>query len=109
MEIFVEGVRITLTAEQVALVEKEQRRRQRCGNSFAKMLKHFGFKRVKSLPNCWEHISRGWFAEILDRGNYSDVWMVGKELKCSGFPGGYCYGEPEDVEAELLSALEKLN
>ena len=38
------------------------------------------------------------------KGNWSEVWMVGEGLKCGGFPGGYCYGEPEDVEAELLSS-----
>jgi len=115
MEIFVQGVRIKLTDEQIAQIDKEERKRKRCRSGFGKMLKHFGFKKADTSDwlqkdtLAFEHVYYNWYAEIQNHGNWDSVWMVGPGLKDSGFPGGYMYDEPEKIETEIISALEKLN
>jgi hypothetical protein len=112
--IVVEGVRIELTEAQNDKVEKEIRRRERCRNSFEKMLKHFGFKKIDTSdwerPNipAFQHSYYNWYAEIIDHGRWNEVWMAGHGLRHSGFPGGWMYGEPEDIEKELSKALQEL-
>ena len=112
MQAIVKGVKIELTPAQIKQVEKQLNARKRCRTSFEKMLKHFGFKKVVDAGagnNCWQHKSYNWFADVIDRVNYTDVWMTGTELKqCNGFPGGFCYGKPEEIEEELCRAIEKI-
>lgn len=107
--VFVEGTRITLTPEQEAQVNKELRRRKKNRSSFEKMLKYLGFKPAgEGLRNCWQHEKENWWAEVHDQGHYHTVWLVGPGLKCGGFPGGWSYGEPEEIEMEVLKALKKI-
>lgn len=107
MKIIIEGVEITLNASQVWEINKERKKRERCRNSFVRMLKHFGFKKYPECPNCYEHPIYEWWAEIHNYGNYDSVWMVGKGLRDGGFSGGYTYDEPELIEREILKALNQ--
>ncbi len=109
MKIYVEGVQITLTPGQIAIIDADKRKRAKCHNSFAKMLRHFGFKQHKELPNCYEQQQHGWWAEIVDHDNWSTVWITGTDLKNSSFPGGWNYGEPIEIEQELTRALDAKN
>lgn len=110
MKIFIEGISIELTKEQVDFIEKEKRKRTRELTTFSKVLKHFGFTKVKDHENCWEHNDYEWWAEIYhNSGRYYTLFMVGHPLKCGGFPGGWVYDEPKQVEEEILIALEKIN
>ena len=109
MEIFVKGVKIKLTKEQIDLIEQNDAKIEKCRNSFVKMLKHFHFEQWKDDKDYFSNPTTGWVAEILDRGNYKEVWMIGDGLKTSSFPGGWIYSSPEQIEMEILRALEKLN
>lgn len=111
MTVFIKGVRIKLNDKQIAEVDKELKSRERCRISFVKMLRKFGFRNEdKAFPNSFGNKTFDWYAEIIDRGNYSDVWMVGKELKSSGgFPGGWIYSEPKEIEDEIVRALDLKN
>jgi hypothetical protein len=114
MEVYVKGVKVKLTEDQLAGVEKELRRRARYRNSFSKILKYFGFTKVDTSDWCnkkalaFEHETMGWFAEVIDNGACSDLWMVGNGLPSSGFPGGHVYGHPSEVEDAICNALDKL-
>ena len=114
MYTFVQGIRIELTPDQIKVIEKEKRRRERCRDSFVKTLKRFGFKKIDTSdwvnPNqdCYEHPHYEWFAEIYDRGGWNDVFMAGQGLKDGGFPGGWVYGDPEQIEKELARAIDEL-
>lgn len=113
MDVIIKGVRITLTQQQVAKIEIAKNQRQRCRNSFVRMLKHFGFKKIDTAgwenPKalCFENETCEWFAEIQNYGNWDEVFMAGKGLKNVGFPGGYMYGTPQEIEEELLKAIKE--
>ena len=110
MEIFVENVRIKLTKEQLSLIEKARNERIKCINSFAKMLKNFGFKPSKGNKNCFEHEENNWWAEIQEYGYYKCVWMVGEGLQSAkSIPGGWQYGSPKEIEKELIKYYESKN
>ena len=65
---------------------------------------------ARILPGSFEHKVMPWYAEIIDRGNYSDVWMVGDGLKSStGFPGGWVYESPIEIETEVIKSLSTPN
>lgn len=103
MKVYTQGISVTLTEQQEKEVQRVLRQRERCGNSFRRMLKHFGFKELSDQPNCFIHKTHNWYAEILDRVTWSDVWMTGAGLKDSGgFPGGYIYGTAREIEEEIL-------
>lgn len=106
MNIIVEGCTIRLTPAQIAIIDKEKKRREKCRGSFKRMLTKLGFRPCKDLPGSFQHKDRSWYAEIIDRGNYSDCWMVGEGLKdLTGFPGGWVYETPMDIEKELIKAI----
>lgn len=105
MTIVVEGVRIELTTEQISLILKERKRRERCRGSFKRMLSNLGFKPCKDLPGSFEHKVMPWYAEIVNHEGYSNVWMVGGDLKSAGFPGGWIYHSPTEIETEVLKVL----
>lgn len=106
--VMIENVRITLTIEQIALIEKERRKRKSCRSNFKRMLKHFGFNKIKGSPNCFDHSSTNWYAEIMDFGNHEEVFIWGKDLEHdSAPPGGHMYGSPEEIEKEILRVTEK--
>lgn len=115
MRIIVQGVSIELTVEQIAAIDKEKRKREKCRKSFEKILFHFGFKKINTTgwqnPKqfCYEQKEYGWFAEIQNFGIYSEVFMIGKGLQNNHPPpGGHMYGEPEDIEKEIVKALDNL-
>lgn len=106
MKIVVEGCIVELTPAQIAKIERERKVREKCRSSFGRMLIKLGFKPCKDLPGSFQHKDRSWYAEIIDRGNYSDCWMVGNGLKSvSGFPGGYVYESPREIEMEVIKAI----
>lgn len=106
MKVVVDGCIIELTPAQIAVIEKERKHREKCRSSFGRMLTKLGFKACKDLPGSFQPKDRPWYAEIIDRGHYSDCWMVGDGLKSvSGFPGGYVYESPVDVEKEIIKAI----
>ncbi|HEY4288245.1 MAG TPA: hypothetical protein VGN00_14170 [Puia sp.] len=107
MKVIIEGVCISLTPSQINAITKERKRREKCRSSFEKMLVHFGFTGVPDLPNSFEHKACDWYAEITDRGGWSDVWMVGHGLRQGRFPGGWIYDDPEEIEKEIIRALEQ--
>lgn len=63
---------------------------------------------MKDVPGSWGHSSMEWYADIREERNWTDVWMVGKGLKDGGFPGGWNYSDPEEIETELLRALKTI-
>jgi len=79
--------------------------------TFTSVLKYCGFKKMDTKgwlnPSsvCYENKEKGWFADILDRGAYKEVWMVGNGLKSGSFPGGWIYGNPNNIFEELQSKL----
>jgi hypothetical protein len=106
MKIIVEGVSIELTPAQIATIEKERKRREKCRGSFKRMLAKLGFRQSHDVPGSFSHKTNDWYAEIIDRRHYSDVWMVGDGLKNStGFPGGWVYESPMELEKEVVKAL----
>jgi hypothetical protein len=105
----IRGVRIELTPEQIKKIKQAENKLKRCRSSFEKMLRHLGFKQISDLPpGHFEHKQQDWYAEIYNRGCYNDVWMVGNGLKSSGFPGGWNYSSPQEIEEEILKALDNL-
>lgn len=109
MKVVVEGCTIELTTGQVAIIDKERKLREKCRGSFKRMLRKLGFMQSHDdVPGSFSHKTKQWYAEIIDRGHYSDVWMIGDGLKSvSGFPGGYVYESPMDLEKEVIKALSK--
>jgi hypothetical protein len=114
MDVFVEGIRISLTESQISIVEAEKRKREKCLNSFINILIHFGFKETigKGTPSSvrwFENKRYNWYAELtIHNENWQSVWMVGKGLKqMSLFPGGWIYESPKEIENEILSFFAK--
>ena len=105
MEVFVKGIKVTLTDEQTAFVKKELARIRKTKSGFRKVLESYGFKNTKEG---FIHPEQNWYADIQYAGKFSQVWMVGDGLRCNGFPGGSSYSEPEEIASELDNALEKL-
>lgn len=77
--------------------------------TFQSVLKEFGFKKRNVLhddghkSSYWYIQKKNWYAEIHVCTCYTEVWLVGKGLKESnGYPGGYFYGEPEQLRDELI-------
>ena len=104
MKVQVEGVWIQLTDEQIKIIEQARKKLETEANTFAKVLKHFGFKKINE-PGCYSHPEYDWFAEIINRDHWPYVWMAGKGVKNSAmFPGGNCYYEPEQLKEELIRA-----
>ena len=82
--------------------------------NFSLTLKKFGFKKLPNEnaygepQNCYAHDKNSWFADIIDFGNFAEVWMVGKGLKDGGgMPGGWNYGSIKEIEDTLNKALNK--
>lgn len=70
-------------------------------SQFVKVLKRYGFNKLLG-HDAYNNDSKGWFAEIIYRGNYCDVWMTGMGLKSiTGYPGGWIYSSAEELEKEL--------
>lgn len=105
MEVFVKGVKVTLTEEQTDFIKKELARIKKTKSGFRKVLENYGFKKTK---DGFIHHERNWYAEIQDYGNFSQVWMVGTGLRCDEFHRfGSCYSEPEEIAAELDNVIQK--
>lgn len=103
MKVKIEGVMITLTDNQILEIQRYRKRMERSARSFEKVLKFFKFKQDKEFTNTFSR--EGLYAEIIDRGNYHDVWMVGEGVKESHlFPGGWIYSEPHQLSEELHKA-----
>lgn len=47
MDVFVEGIRISLNKSQISIIEAARRKRERDINSFRNILLHFGFKEIQ--------------------------------------------------------------
>lgn len=127
MFVIVEGVAIKLLPQQLALIYKAREKAKKKENrlfrirhkehiaerkAFMDVLKKYGFKKINTkdwadkTAVAYIHEGNDWYAELLHRGGYSDVWMVGKGLKqASGFPGGWLYEEPAQIEAVIIKAL----
>lgn len=105
MKVFVEGVEIELTKEQLAKVEKRRKQIESDFRSFKSVLRHFGFKQLKDQKDCFANDK--WYAEIVNHGNWHSVWMTGQGLKNSHlFPGGWTYFEPNEIRDELYNAAK---
>lgn len=114
MDVFVEGIRISLTESQISIIEEARRKRERDINSFRKILIHFGFKEIQEEgtplnERLFENSKFNWYAELtIHNENWQSVWMTGKGLKKTHlFPGGWTYESPKEIENELLSVLAK--
>lgn len=107
----VHGVWIDLTEAQIKKVTTEIKKREKCRGDFKKMLLKLGFVTCEIAgKNCFEHKYYGWFAEIIEyNSRWFECWIVGTGLRDGGFPGGWSYGEPEEVEKVLTEAMDKLN
>ena len=75
-------------------------------SGFRKVLLKFGFKNLDGYKLSYSNEKNGWFADIIDFGNFAEVWLVGTGLKDGGFPGGWNYADPKDIEKALNSALK---
>lgn len=111
MNIIIEGVNIELTFEQISKIEAARKERALSKKSFVSILKHFGFKKLDTSNwtdktiIAFEHAQNNWYAEITN----NNVWMVGKGLKDSGFPGGSYYFTINEVETALLQVLDNIS
>lgn len=131
MFVIVEGVAIKLLPQQLALIYKVREKARKKENRLSRIrdkehmaerkqlidvLKKYGFKKIstkdfkdKTTVVAFMHEANDWYAELLHRGGYSDVWMVGKGLKqANGFPGGWLYEEPEQIEAVIIKARNEM-
>lgn len=100
MDTVIDGIRITLTPDQEKTVMQAKAEREKSFKSFKSILIHFGFTKEKGLDGCYG-IDK-WWAEISENGDH--VWLVGKGLKTSAFPGGWIYWTPNELALELQSA-----
>lgn len=115
MKVKIKGVEITLTTEQEREIARVNKRWAREVSSLATVLRSFGFKKHTvtgeegSVSSFYTHVKNGWHAEIEKEKYYTHVWIVGNGLKDSGsFPGGWYYGEPQEITDELNRALEAI-
>lgn len=109
--VYVRGVRVPLTAQQIKAVEKELSARLRGVQSFASVLKSFGFKPLENTVGNYPgftHAGYGWYAEVADHGCFQDCWLVGQGLKHGSFPGGWTYGTPEEVREAICNAIDQI-
>lgn len=108
--VYIDGVEIILTPEQVKKIDDHhkqlEKNRERDRDDFKKVFRRYGFKRIPDLPECYQHPDRNWFAEIIDRGGWQDVWMTGEGLKTGSFPGGWIYSDAEKLTEGILKGLE---
>lgn len=117
METYVQGVKIVLTAEQQAAVEKELKARAKYKDNFEKLLKRFKFKRIDTSTweynkdtVAFEHVYFEWYAEIKGEDYKTHVFMAGTGLKhASTPPCGWEYYTPKEVEEELTKFLDNYN
>lgn len=56
---------------------------------------------IDPKQNCWQNKEKEWFADILDHNNFYDVWLAGKGLPSSSFPGGKIYHSVEEIDKVL--------
>lgn len=79
---------------------------------FKKVLNKYGFTKIntkdwlQSDTIAYEHKKHGWYAEILERSNWADLFIVGHGLRSSGFPGGWVYGSTLELEDDIKNALK---
>lgn len=115
MQVVIEGVKIELTPEQVQQIEKVRAEREKCRNSYQKMLKHFGFEKcdtstwLNKKANAWVQEHYDWYAEIQHSGGIHSLWLVGPGLKTTNFNDGWIYWSPADAEKEIVKAIDKLS
>jgi len=106
--VYVDGVKVKLTPEQLKEVANEKVKLAKELNTFHKVLIHYGFKKLtgKNLEKCYQNDEHGWFAEISAHNPcWVDVWAVGKLLPCDGFLGGRVYGTIEELKTVFDKAL----
>ena len=72
-------------------------------SEFMGILKSFGFKK----ENITDYIhNSGCYANIIDQGNFCEVWLTGGRSKQSAyFPGGWVYGT-DSLRAELKRVIK---
>ena len=109
MEVYIQGCKIRLTKAQVAKIQNFQWKQKASIESFAQVLRFFGFEKMKD-PDLLNSYQKGnWYAEINDHGNWQDVWMTGKGLKSSStLPGGWIYHSPKELSDELNDVMRNL-
>jgi len=113
MEAIVEGVRITLTPEQVMQIEAYHAKQKQECSTFNKTLKSFGFKKMSTKgwenpnANCWT--TENWIVEIFNSGNHNEYCSVagsGVDLSSSGWP--ITISSPQELVEILNKALEEI-
>jgi hypothetical protein len=112
MEATVKGVRITLTNDQIKIIEDHHSKQKQECTTFTKTLKSFGFKKMSTKgwanpdANAW--ISRNWFAEIHKERTYTICQISGSgiPLDKSGYP--LQVETPEELCEVLNKALEEI-
>lgn|SRR5690606_24524827 len=113
MEAIVEGVRITLTPEQVMQIEAYHAKQKQECSTFTKTLKHFGFKKMSTKgwenpdANCYQ--TKNWFAQIYDSKTLNATCFIvgeGIDLDSSGWP--LVVDSPEELVEILNKALEEI-
>lgn len=115
-KVFIRGTWITLTPEQMKIIEKERNKKKAASNSFKKMLINHGFKKLDTTgwldpkQECYEHVYYNWFAQIFTHNSlWVECWLVGSGLRNSGFPGGWMYGSTEELNVAIEVAFRKLS
>lgn len=99
MVLYVDGVPITLTPEQIKHIEKTKSERRKACNTFAKTLKYFGFKKIAGMKGCYENNEKGWYAEIC----HDYVLLGGKDLSRNSCPPGLvAHWSTDSIIKELI-------
>lgn len=72
---------------------------------FEDILERAGFTKIRTEfdgDTGWEYRKMGWYADVINYTSGSEVWMIGAGLKDrKGYPGGFRYHEPAELEEEL--------
>ncbi|MFB5946101.1 hypothetical protein [Albibacterium profundi] len=84
IKVYVEGIPVDLTPDQIKHVEKALAERKKACNTFAKCLKYFGFKKIAGMKYSYENEEKEWYAEIF----HDRVLLGGKDLPRDPYPPG---------------------
>jgi hypothetical protein len=83
-------------------------------NTYRKILKHFGFERIKGKDSVkgrpsFTQEKYNWYAEIIDYNYFKACWVVGDGLPHYSYTGGKHCDDPQTLLEVLTKGVLKLN
>lgn len=107
MAVNVEGVRIELTPEQIALVEARRKFLRQSKLNFLQVLRKYGFVKLPKEEGVgYIHPKLEWWAHINDTGFYPICEIAGAGIPKASSPGPWTVDEPVELAALLNKALD---